>query len=222
MKNTICIPIQAKSQKQAKIELKKAAKVADMAEIWLDHIRDLDIPDLLKNKPLPVICVCKKANEKGKFKGTSKQLIEVLFEAAKHGADYIDMPFANSELRTPNSELRTKLIISYHNFTKTPSTSVLLKKALEMHKKGADIVKISVMAKSLSDAIRIIALAKQLQSQKIPHILIAMGKKGILSRILTPTLGGTIMFAPLTKAKSSAPGQLSVNELKEAWSLLKT
>ena len=90
-----------------------------------------------------------------------------------------------------------------------------------MKKRGADIVKISVMARSLNDTVRVITLAKQLQSEKIPHILIAMGKKGALSRVLTPTLGGTIMFAPLTKSKSSAPGQLTVGELRSAWKLLK-
>jgi len=215
----ICVPIQAKTQKQAKIELEKAAKVADMAEIWLDHIKDLDIADLLKNKPIPVICVCKKPNEKGHFKGADKQLIDILVKAAESGADYVDIPFnliKNLKFKTKN----LKVILSYHNFTKTPSTPTLLKKALEMHKKSADIVKISVMAKSLNDTIRIITLAKILQSKKIPHILIAMGKKGILSRILTPTLGGTIMFAPLKKSKTSAPGQLTVGELRNAWKLI--
>ena len=90
-----------------------------------------------------------------------------------------------------------------------------------MKKRGADIVKIAVMARSLEDTFTVITLAQLLQAQKIPHILIAMGKKGVLSRILTPVLGGTIMFAPLTSKKATASGQLTVNELKKAWSLIK-
>ena len=89
-----------------------------------------------------------------------------------------------------------------------------------MRNKGADIVKISTMAKTLNDTIRIITLAKELQEIKIPHILIAMGKTGTLSRVLTPTLGGTIMFASLKVSRASAPGQLTVEELKDAWKLI--
>lgn len=90
-----------------------------------------------------------------------------------------------------------------------------------MKKRGANIIKISVMAKSFADTISIIMLAKELELLKIPHILIAMGKKGALSRILTPTLGGSIMFAPLTSSKLSAPGQLTVKELRDAWKCIK-
>jgi len=218
----ICVPIQVRTQKEAKKALKNAKGKADMAEIWLDHIKDLDVPDLLKNKPLPVICVCKKPDEKGRFKGSHSEAVKILAEAAKNGADYIDISHNSRVTAQPEGSplgraRGTKIIISYHNFTKTPSLAMLIKKAEEMKQRKADIVKISVMAKSLDDTVRVIALAKILQSEKIPHILIAMGKKGALSRVLTPTLGGTIMFAPLSKTKSSAPGQLTVEELKEAW-----
>ena len=89
-----------------------------------------------------------------------------------------------------------------------------------MKKRGADIVKIAVMARSLEDTFAIISLAQLLQAEKMPHILIAMGKKGILSRVLTPFLGGTIMFAPLRAGKATASGQLTVSELKKAWRML--
>ena len=87
-------------------------------------------------------------------------------------------------------------------------------------KKKKEEKRLNKMAKGIEDTIRIITLAKMLEMKKIPHILIAMGKKGALSRILTPTLGGTIMFAPLTRGKSSAPGQLTAKELREAWELI--
>ncbi len=212
--------------KEAKKAMILAKKHADMAEIWLDYIKDLDIADLLKNKPLPVICVCKKPVEKGHFKGTYKEIFEVLSFALRNDADFVDVPLKICDLgfRISDSKFKnhkSKIIISFHDFKKTPSLSVLLKKAEEMKKKGADIVKISVMAKSYADTVQVIALAKHLQSKKIPHIIIAMGKKGALSRILTPTLGGTIMFAPISKAKSSAPDQLTIKELKDAWKLIK-
>ena len=233
MKIKLCVPIQARTMKEAKKALVLAKKHADMAEIWLDYIKDLDIADLLKNKPLPVICVCKKPNEKGRFKGTNAEALKLLVEASKNGAEYVDISESitrktkNKKKKFPlirglgGSKQKTKVIVSFHNFKKTPSLSVMLKKAEEMKKRGADIVKISVTSKSYADTVTVITLAKMLQDKKIPHIIIAMGKKGALSRILTPTLGGSIMFAPISKTKSSASGQLTVKELKEAWSLIK-
>lgn len=218
----ICIPIQAKTQKEALKMLEKAKCKADMAEIWLDHIKDLDIFELLKNKSMPVICVCKKLSDKGKFKGGYAEMADVLMEAAKCGADYIDIPFSMTNDQTPMTNYgRSKIIISNHNFKKTPSIKKMMEMAKDMKSRGADIVKISVMAKSLNDTLSVILLAQQLQVVKIPHILIAMGKKGILSRVLTPFLGGTIMFAPLSKQNSSASGQLTVKELRGAWGLIK-
>ncbi|MCK5604160.1 type I 3-dehydroquinate dehydratase [Candidatus Pacearchaeota archaeon] len=225
----ICVPIQERTQKKVIQKLQFLKGKVELAEIWLDHIEDLDISSLLKNKPLPVLCVCKKADDKGRFKGSYPEMIKILKESSESGADYIDIPHSalkhlkKSEFRDLaylQAGLSSEIIISYHNFKKTPSHQMLLKKAKEMRKAGADIVKIATMANSLEDAFTIISLAQLLQEEKIPNILIAMGQKGILSRVLTPFLGGTIMFAPLTKKGVTASGQLTVGELKKAWSLI--
>jgi len=228
----ICTPIKERTQKNVLKRLKELKGKVDLAEIWLDQIKDLDVKTLLKKPYLPVICVCRKPFEKGSFKGTYSQMADLLFNAAKSGAGYIDIPLQG--LRTKNSglsrlikkksqirNLKSQIIISHHDFKKTPSLSCMLKTAHEMKKRGADIVKIAVMARSLEDTFTVISLAQILQAEKIPHILIAMGKKGILSRVITPFLGGTIMFAPLTVKKATASGQLTVLELKKAWSLIK-
>ena len=89
-----------------------------------------------------------------------------------------------------------------------------------MEKLKPDIIKIATLAKSDADAVKIITLAKMLEQQGIRHILIGMGERGKLTRILTPTLGGEMMFAVLNKKESTAPGQMTMRELKEAWSLI--
>ena len=112
------------------------------------------------------------------------------------------------------------MIISHHEFKNTPDYPKLVKIAEKIKRRGANVVKIACMARSLQDSVNIIALGKYLQGSKTPHIALAMGQKGILSRILTPTLGGEMMFAPLSDSKKTAPGQLTVKELKKAWSLI--
>ncbi len=222
----ICTPIQLSEQKKVIEQMSILAKKVDVAELWLDHIKDLDLSTLLKNKPLPVLCVCKKIIDKGKFKGTYAKEAEILIKAIKYGADYIDIPLKMNkklsekiilEAKNGKREVGSKIIFSYHNFKKTPSVSELRKKVDEMLKRGADILKLAVMGKKLKDAFNLIFLAQELEQKKIPHILITMGKKGVITRVLTPKLGGAMMFAPLKKSSSTAEGQLTVNELKKWW-----
>lgn len=226
----ICIPIQEKSQKKVKKRLQSAPlsgeKQADLAEIWLDHIRDLDLKSLLKAKPLPVVCVCKRPEDKGKFKGSFEALSKVLLEAIKYGADYVDIPIKmpekmNKKVVQQARKKNCRVIISHHDFKATSDYPKLVKIADSIKKKGADVVKIACHANRLEDTVNMIALGKTLQGLKTPHILIAMGQKGILTRILTPTLGGEMMFATLGKKGQTAAGQLSAKELRKAWSLIK-
>jgi 3-dehydroquinate dehydratase type I len=225
----ICTPVQERTQKAVLERLKKLKGKVDLAEVWLDHIRDLDLEGLIKKSPLPIVCACKKKEDMGMFKCSDLELSEILTTALEYGAAYVDIPYSmpkNLSTKITHSQRSnvkgqmSKIIISYHDFERTPSIKELLKKAREMKERGADIVKISVMAKSMEDTFSVIFLAQILQSENIPHILIAMGQKGILSRIITPFLGGTMMFAPLTKNQSSASGQMTVDELKKVWESL--
>ncbi len=223
----LCVPIQASTQKEVKRRLLEASKQADLAEIWLDRVKDLDLPNLLAKAPLPILCVCKKVDEKGGFTGTREAQAQVLLDAIKYGAKYVDIPLnmpdkLNKKIVQNARKKGVKVIISHHDFKSTPELSKMLKITQKMTQKGANVVKLAVTSKSLQDAIDIICLGKYLQEQKMPHILIGMGQKGRLTRILTPTLGGEMMFATLSKKGQTATGQFTVKQLKKAWSLIKT
>ena len=222
----ICVPIQVSTQKEVIKRLHQVAKQADLAEIWLDQIKDLNLKTLLKAKPLPVVCVCKRPADKGKFKGSFEELSRVLLEAIKFGANYVDIPLNMPEKLSKKvvqeaRKKKCKVIVSYHDFEGTPDYPKLVKMTQKMTQKGANVVKLASMTRDLQDMVDIISLGKYLEGSNTRHILIAMGQKGILSRTLTPTLGGEMMFATLGKKGQTAPGQLSVKELKRAWSLIK-
>lgn len=221
----ICVPIQESTQKAVQKRLNEVKKEADIAEVWLDQIRDLAIETLFSKKVLPIAAVCKRLVEKGRFRGGFEALSDVLKEAIHCGADYIDIPLdmpeiMNKKIVQKAREKSCKVIVSHHDFKATPDYSGLVKLADRIKKRGADIVKIATHAKDLQDTVNMIALARYLQDLETRHILIAMGQKGILSRILTPTLDGEMMFATLGKTGQTAPGQLTVKELRHAWELI--
>lgn len=219
-KPLICVPLQEGSAQAALRVMSQMQKEADLTEVWLDSIPGKERKTVIANAPLPVLAVCKKPSDGGVFKGTYQQMALVLKEASENGAKYIDLPLKYFTTGGKWKKSKAELIISYHNFAKTPSNRFMLKKAQEMKTFGADIVKIAVTANSQEDALAIITLADTLRMKGLPHILIAMGEKGRLTRILTPLLGGTMMFAPIEKKQASASGQLTVAELKQALRLI--
>jgi 3-dehydroquinate dehydratase len=47
-----------------------------------------------------------------------------------------------------------------------------------------------------------------------------MGEAGKISRLLSPVFGGFFTFASLEKGAQTATGQMSISELKSAYTLL--
>ncbi len=221
----ICIPIQKLEQKKLIKLISTLKNTADLIEVWSDSIPDLDLKELLNKSTLPLVFVCKRPKNKGQFTGGFKKIAERLIQACNFGVSYIDIPFdmpeeLNKKIIQHAKKKKVKVIISYHDFKKTSSYNDLIKLSDRLLKKGADIIKIASFANTFDDSISVIALAKKLQLEGKKHILIAMGKKGMVTRILTPTLGGEMMFASLAKNCQTAPGQMNAKDLREAWSLL--
>jgi len=145
---------------------------------------------------------------------------------ALRNADYIDIDYEfDSEnnyaffeelKRTKEIQnLSFQLILSAHFFQGTPSFPSLKNRVQLMQNRGANICKIAAMPKDNKDLLTIIRLTENLERKKIPFITISMGNIGKISRVLSPLMGGEMMFAPLEKTESSASGQLSVAELQQ-------
>ncbi|MEE8383873.1 MAG: type I 3-dehydroquinate dehydratase, partial [Nitrosopumilus sp.] len=111
---------------------------------------------------------------------------------------------------------KTNLLVSWHDFKKTPS-SIELKKKMNQMSKFSSNVKIVCTAKSIDDSNRML----ELYSKKGKNSLIsfAMGDFGRISRILCLYLGSPYTYVSLGKA--IAPGQFSVDEVKKITNLKK-
>lgn len=216
----ICIPIQLQST-QAVIEFMQENKNrTDLFEIWLDQIQDLNLEKIFANKVKPILCVCKGEKEKGKFRGNELEKLEILKQAIQYGADYIDLDYGTDPLLLQDlikNKGNCKLILSYHNFTLTPDLKSLLEIIQNILKNKPDIIKIATMANSYKDTLIILNLAQSLATAQIPFITIAMSPYGKISRILSPLMGGEMMFAPLEIKSSTASGQIETERLRELW-----
>jgi 3-dehydroquinate dehydratase-1 len=101
------------------------------------------------------------------------------------------------------------LLISWHDFSKTPNASFLKTMAKKMRQFSKNI-KIVTTANSIKDTLNVLALYK---SQKNTNLIaFAMGDYGRMSRILCTHLGSPYTYVSL--GKPIAPGQFSLNEIK--------
>jgi 3-dehydroquinate dehydratase-1 len=104
---------------------------------------------------------------------------------------------------------KTKLLISGHDFKKTPSLTELKKKLNQMSKFSSN-VKIVTTAKSTEDSTRVLQLYSK--KENINLIAFTMGNPGRVSRILSLYLGSPYIYVSL--GKPVAPGQFSLDEVK--------
>ena len=85
----------------------------------------------------------------------------------------------------------------------------------------ADIVKLVALAREPADNLRMLSLIPRAKAQGKEIIAFCMGPLGKWSRIAAPLLGSWLTFAPFSKHGASAPGQLTVNDLKRVWNMLR-
>lgn len=224
----ICVSITAKTTREALVKMEEGFAWTDILEMRIDGIQGVNLKKLIRHKKGEVLITNRSQEEGGAFAGTEKERVAFLSEAVTLGADYVD-----AELRTEPALIsglkkmieacpgQTKLILSYHNFERTPSREELRKKLDDGYAAGADIVKVVSLAGEPADNLKVLGLIPYAQRKKKEIIAFCMGEKGKMSRVMAPLLGSCWTYASLSKGEESAPGQMTVKELKQMFGLLK-
>ena len=217
MKYKTCISIAESSSQKIKQNLKDALKKSDYVEIRFDFLKTSEIPKTLESikKDLKkVVCTLRPKVEGGKFEGDEKERIAILKLIAEYSPFLLDIEFntikKNKELAKYLRSTKTKLLISWHDFKKTPRLSEL-KNMMNQMTKFSHNVKIVTLAKSIDDSTRILQLYNKNGRNNL--IAFAMGDNGRISRILCLYLGSPYTYVSL--GKPVAAGQFSIDEIKK-------
>ena len=106
------------------------------------------------------------------------------------------------------------VVLSNHNFEKTPAVDEMADKYRFMHILGGDIIKLAVMPHSEGDVAALLETASLINDEypDQPLIAISMGELGMSSRICAGQFGSVITFAAGKDA--SAPGQIDAVTLQ--------
>ena len=223
MKYKTCVSIAEKTPQKLKQVLKIALKKSDYVEVRFDFLKIEEIPnalEVIKKDLNKIVCTLRPKTEGGKFLGKEKERIAIIKLIAEYNPFLLDIEFntlkKNSTLVKYLKSTKTNLLVSWHDFKKTPNSTELKKKINQMSKFSSN-VKIVSTAKSTDDSTRML----ELYSKKGKNNLIsfAMGDFGRISRILCLYLGSPYTYVSLGKA--IAPGQFSVDEVNKITNLKK-
>ncbi|MCL2607366.1 MAG: type I 3-dehydroquinate dehydratase [Methanomassiliicoccaceae archaeon] len=103
-------------------------------------------------------------------------------------------------------DLANKIMTSYHNFDGTPDLDEIIKMIGSM---DGDIVKTAFKVNSVKDAVTLLNASVSVRKK---HVILGMGDIGTVTRIRQRMMKNEFTFAHA--GKPTAPGQLSVREMK--------
>nr|WP_277560180.1 type I 3-dehydroquinate dehydratase [Acinetobacter beijerinckii] len=225
------VPITAKTKEQAIAQAKVIAanQDADLAEFridLLDFAADSkqvialghELKNVLGDKPM--IATIRTHNEGGKLTISDADYGKTYQAYLKQPfMDMLDVEMFRDQQVVKNTvklahDKKVLIVMSNHDFQKTPSEYEIVKRLLKQDELGADILKIAVMPQSKQDVFTLMnATLKVSQQSKKALLTMSMGKLGTISRIATANMGGSFSFGMIGEA--SAPGQIDVTQLKQ-------
>ena len=221
MKYKTCVSIAEDSPIKIKKNLKEALKKSDYAEVRFDFLKINEIPktlEIIKKDLKKIVCTLRPKSEGGKFEGSEKERISILKLIAEYNPFLLDVEYntikKNKELAKYLKTTKTRILISWHDFKKTPKSPELKNKMIQMAK-FSNNVKIVTTSKSVEDSTRILQMYNS--NGKTNLIAFAMGDSGRISRVLSLFLGSPYTYVSL--GKPVAPGQFSLDEMKKIISL---
>ena len=229
------VPITAKTKEQALAQAQVIANTADadLAEFRIDLLSFAsdtkqvialgnELKKILGNKPM--IATIRTKNEGGQLEISDADYGKSYQAYLKNPfMDWLDVEMFRdqkvvSEIVQKAHQKKVLVVMSNHDFQKTPSQDEIEKRLLKQDQMGADILKIAVMPKSKQDVFTLMnATLKVSQQTTKPLLTMSMGQLGTISRVATANMGGSYSFGMIGEA--SAPGQIDVTKLKQ---ILKT
>lgn len=234
----VCVPIVATTPDEA---VEQAARIVPLApdavELRADYLQGFprflvrELLPRLAEFGIPILFTNRLQAEGGAQAQYEGMRFTAILEAIATGIP----AFVDVELATPGP-LRDKIVaagrehnvpilMSFHDFTATPPDEELIAHLRAMQAAGASAAKFALMPQSAADATRLLALCRAatagaIEGFSLPLAAMSMGPVGMITRVVGHQAGSALTFAAVAPGGGSAPGQLSIAELRECWAAM--
>ena len=232
----ICVPLTAPTLPKLIAEAENAAahrgKDADLCEWRVDSyiyrntaaVREAfwNLRQVLKGMPLLVTLRTK--SEGGGADCTGEGYLYRIEELIRLRPDLIDIELLTAGGPATRAvweahQAGVKVVLSSHDFNRTPSAAEMMTRIAKMDGLGADLCKIAVMPQCAEDVLTLLGVSVLASAIfRAPLITMSMGRLGAVSRLCGSLSGSAVTFGTLGDA--SAPGQLPAGLMAEILPLL--
>ena len=185
-----------------------AVDAADMVELRLDGVRDVNVAGALAGRRLPAVVTCRAPWEGGRFDGTEEERRTLLGHALDAGAEFVDVEWkALSDAQGPQftemvRRAHPRVVLSNHEFSGMPAD--LRDRAGAMRGTGVGVIKIAAAAATLTETLPLREIARGGNA-----VVIGMGEAGVPSRLLASRYGSKWTYS----GNGVAPGQLPASRM---------
>lgn len=216
MKRTRICAVIVSSDVQA---IREVEPFIDLFEVRIDLIGD-GWQKLVSQLHKPWVASNRSMTEGGSWRESEAKRISTLLGAMDLGADIVDIELKTINLKQVVARIKqqSKCLLSFHQLERTLPLHEMKKIINQQLVEGADICKMVVTARSLSDNHVALQLIKEFPKVKI--VSFAMGPLGSISRILSPLIGGYYTYASIREGEESAPGQITVGDLRKIYEMV--
>lgn len=204
-----------------------AQKQPDIWEWRVDFQESFDSSELTETLalireltfPIPLLVTYRTNREGGHGRMKGDAYFELLTMLAASGlCDLVDVELFsedNKELVQAIHEHNCKVVVSNHDFERTPPKEELIWRLREMQFIHGDIGKIAVMPKRPHDVLCLLDAAEHMKTHYAdrPFIVMSMGDLGAITRLGGHHFGSAATFA--AGSSPSAPGQLPVELMQQ-------
>jgi 3-dehydroquinate dehydratase-1 len=217
----ICVSIAPEDAKSIIKEAERAfGNGADYVEIRFDFLNPDLLPEALQAaRPIRdrTVFTLRSRTEGGMFASNEKNRLHWLYRLAEQEPMLLDVELdtlkKNDELTDFLEREKSPLLVSWHDFEKTPPVESIADVLSDM-RIYSNYVKIVTTAQSIEDSLRVLDLYET--AVGLSPIFFAMGQAGVLSRLLC-TLVGNAPFTYATLEKPLAGGQLTLQQMKKLY-----
>jgi len=233
----ICAPLVARTPAALLAETRAvAAKKPDLLEWRVDFFEQIadtsavvEMAGAMKQAAngIPILFTRRSSAEGGEKISLPEEEVVALYRAvaASGHVDMLDFEMSNDpdhvrQVREMSRANRLKLILSFHDFSRTPPAAFITGRFAQAEALGADVAKVAVMPTAMEDVLTLLAATLQASQERgIPVVSMSMAGFGSVTRLCGWAFGSAMTFA--IGQGSSAPGQMPIEDLTRALEILR-
>ncbi|MFQ5766579.1 MAG: type I 3-dehydroquinate dehydratase, partial [Acidobacteriota bacterium] len=212
----IAVTIKESSLLHARQVMAALPSGVERVELRVDDLAGQDWPSLIQQADCPIILTCRPSSQGGSFAGTEAERLAVLEKGLQVGADMVDVEVGSFAMSLLERYPANRFLFSLHDFEAGAGrVQHHLERLLSTPRQA--LLKLAFIPEGLHETLLARQLLDRAGKENRRLVMVPMGEAGIPGRLLAPFWGSAWTYAVPDGSPPVAPGQFSLNEVKDLY-----